>query len=137
MKYLFIVLTFFVLQTVKGQTPESIDNTPKKSASYYSLKQHQNKEAAKICLLTGAGLVVVGSIVAIAGIANSESSATPIGAGMFVLGVTSAVASVPLFIFASSNKRKARLSLKTETVFYGIKGSSFKSPSLSLTIPFN
>ena len=88
-------------------------------------------------MISGAGLIAVGGIVAITGIPNSESLATPIGAGMFVLGVASTVASIPLFIIAGSNKRKARLSLKAETVYYGIKGNNFNSPSLSLSIPLN
>ena len=137
MKQLFILLFLMAFQTVIGQVAEPIEKTPEKSHGYYTLKQHQNKEAARICLISGAGLIAVGGIVAIAGVANSESSATPIGAGMFVLGVASTVASIPLFILAGNNKRKARLSLKTETVYYGIKGSNFNSPSLSLSFPLN
>ena len=135
MKQLFIILCFFALQIVKAQVAEPFEKTHEKSHEYYSLKQHQNKKAARICLKSGAGLIAVGGIVAIAGLANSESSATPIGAGMFVLGVASTVASIPLFILAGNNKRKARLSLKAETVYYGIKG--INSPSLSLSIPLN
>ena len=137
MKQLLIILCFFALQIVKAQVAEPIEKTYEKSHGYYSLKQHQNKEAARICLISGAGLIAVGGIMAFAGVANSESSATPIGAGMFVLGVASTVASIPLFILAGNNKRKARLSLKAETVYYGIKGNNFNSPSLSLSIPLN
>ena len=137
MKQFFVLLFLVVFLTVKGQVVEPVEKTPEKSHGYYTLKQHQNKEAARICLISGAGLIAVGGIVAITGIPNSESLATPIGAGMFVLGVASTVASIPLFITAGSNKRKARLSLKAETVYYGIKGNNFNSPSLSLSIPLN
>jgi len=137
MKQLFILLFLMAFQTLIGQVADPIEKTPEKSHGYYTLKQHQNKEAARICLISGAGLIAVGGIVAIAGVANSESSAAPIGAGMFVVGVASTIASIPLFILAGSNKRKARLSLKAETVYYGIKGSNFNSPSLSLSIPLN
>lgn len=68
-----------MLQTVKGQMLDSIDKSSKKSNDCHSLKHHQNKEAARICLISGAGLIAVGGIVAIAGLANYESSATPIG----------------------------------------------------------
>lgn len=137
MKHFFILLSLLVFQTVVGQVAEPVEKTPEKSKEYYSLKQHQNKEAARVCLISGAGLIAVGGIVAIAGVANSESSATPIGLGMFVFGVASTVASIPLFIIAGSNKRKARLALKTETVFYGTQGNNFNAPSLSLSIPLN
>lgn len=65
----------------------------------------------------GAELIVIDGMIAIAGVANSVSSTTPIGAGMFVLGVATTVESIPLFILAGSNKRKARLSLKNKTVY--------------------
>ncbi len=68
-------------------------------------------------MISGAELIVIDGIMAIAGVANSVSSTTPIGAGMFVLGVATTVASFPLFILTGSKKRKARLSLKTETVY--------------------
>ena len=71
MKHLFIILCFFTLQIAKGQVAESINVTPKKSHNYYSIKQHQNKQAGKICLLSGVSLIAVGGIVAIAGLANS------------------------------------------------------------------
>lgn len=56
---------------------------------------------------------------------------------MFLLGTVWTIASVPLFIIVVSNQRKARLSLKEETISYGIKGNTFNSPSLLLSIPLN
>jgi|CXWL01.2.fsa_nt_gi hypothetical protein len=137
MKLIILLLFFFSVQRVIGQEAELIKNLTEKSYDYYSFKQHQNKAAARICLISGIGLVAVGGVLAIAGVANSESSATPIGVGMFVLGVSSTVASIPLFILAGSNKRKARFSLKAETVFNGTESSNFKTPLLSLSIPLN
>jgi hypothetical protein len=137
MKPIIILLFFFAVQTVIGQEAEPIQESTEKTYDYYSLKQHQNSKAARICLLTGAGLIAVGGIVAVAGIANWDSSATPIGASMFVLGTATAIASIPLFIIAGSNKRKARLSLKAETIYYGTKSSNFKTPLLSLSLPLN
>jgi hypothetical protein len=137
MKQLFILLFFCALQTATGQVAKPIDRSTEKSYDYYSLKQHQNNRAARICLISGLGLMTVGGVVAIAGVANSESSATPIGAGMFVLGTASTIASIPLFIIAGSNKRKAKLSLTAETIYYGTKNNNFNYPLLSLAIPIN
>ena len=137
MKQLFIILCFFTLQIVKAQVTEPIEKNAEKSYEYYTLKQHQNKKAARIFLKSGVALIAIGGYVAISGIANSESSASPIGVGIFILGVATTVTSIPLFIVAGNNKRKARLSLKADTVYYGIKGNNFISPSVSFSIPFN
>ena len=79
----------------------------------------------------------MGGIVAVAGVANAESSATPIGVGMFLLGSAATIASIPLFIAAGSNKRKAMLSLKAKPLTFGIKSiSNSNYTALTLSIPF-
>jgi len=122
---------------VHCQVTDSTNKSLEKSYDYYSFKQLQNKRAARICLGSGGGLIVLGGIIAVAGVANSESSATPIGVGMFLLGSATTIASIPLFIAAGSNKSKAKLSLKAEPVAFGIKSTgNSNDAALNLSIPF-
>ena len=139
MKYSLIsfLILLFTLQNIHCQVINSNHNSQEKSYDYYSFKQLQNKRAARICLGAGSGLIIVGGIEAVAGVANAESSATPIGVGMFLLGSAATIASIPLFIAAGSNKRKAMLSLKAKPLTFGIKSiSNSNYTALTLSIPF-
>jgi hypothetical protein len=134
------LISFFILlftfQMVQCQVIDS-NTSQEKSYDYYSVKQLQNKRAARICLGTGGGLIIVGGLVAVAGVANAESSATPIGVGMFLLGSATTIASIPLFIATGSNKRKAKLSLKAEPLTFGIKSTGNSNyTALAFSIPF-
>ncbi len=59
------------------------------------------------------------------------------GGGLLVLGAASTIASVPFFIRAGSNKRKARLHLKAVPNTVGnIKFDSSNYMAVGITIPF-
>jgi hypothetical protein len=135
--YLYVsVILLFNVQMAQCQVSEPISKSQESSHEYYSFKQAQNKRAARFCLATGSGLIIVGGIVAFAGIANSESPATPIGVGMFFLGSLTTFASIPLYIAAGHNRRKAMLSLKSEPITFGIKpkgNSNYTSLGVSIT----
>ena len=57
--------------------------------------------------------------------------------GLFYVGAATTVGSIPLFIIAGSNKRKAALSLKGETVSFGnLTYKNSRHIAVALTIDF-
>ena len=139
MKNLFISIIFIVcsFQMSIGQVTEpSTKKSHQELVEYYTLKQNKNRKAASICLKGGAILVVVGTTVAMAGIANAESNATPIGVGLVALGGISTIASIPLYVIAGNNKRKARMSLQANVIdLGGFNQEKSSYMAVALTIP--
>ncbi len=59
------------------------------------------------------------------------------GEAIFIIGGAAAISSIPLFISASSNGKKASMSLKGETVSFGnLTYKNSKHLSIALTIDF-
>lgn len=134
-KKITIALCFLMFTTtiVKGQ---EIDNsfykTPQEMHDMF-MKKHKSKTTAGwITLSTGIALLASGYAIG----NNSADIGNGLGgAGLAIFGGVSALVSIPLFISAGSNKRKAELALKGETVSMG----TFKKTnniSLLVTISF-
>ena len=112
------IITFIslllTLGSVQGQLIEPAPNSsPQEFYEYYMIKSQKNKKAAWICLGGGVGLFTVGLAVGTAGVLGWDSSQMGAGGGMMIAGIIGSAVSIPLFIVAGSNKRKARLSFES------------------------
>jgi hypothetical protein len=134
-----IIILFFNLSSTHGQLIEPApDSSPQEFYDYYMIKNQKNKRAAWICLGGGAGLFVIGTAVGTAGLLDWDSSQMGAGTGMMLAGIVGAAVSVPLFISAGSNKRKARLHFSsTQNTVANIKLDNSKSFGVLLKIPLN
>ena len=142
-----LIFSFFLVFLLTFQHTQSqvIDTTAVKSQQesydYFSLKQKQKKTAAWVCLGGGVGLFIGGYAIAITS-ANSNSIEGGAfqflgGGALMTIGVTSTLVSIPLFISAGSNGKKARMSLKSESITLGkVSFKNSKHMSVAFTIDF-
>ncbi len=138
--FLILVLTF---QCAIGQVIDtSTSKTPKENFDFYSLKQKRQETAAWICLgggtaLTITGIILTGNItrgkIDDVGEFGQRLSEGLSGTAFIIVGGASSLASIPLFISAGNNKRKASLSLKSEPLTYG-KLNIRKSQHVSVAV---
>ena len=142
--FLILILTF---QCALGQVMDtSTDFSLQENFDFYSLKQKRQKTAAWICLGGGVAMTLTGLIIKgthktgetvaevfTLGLVDIEESEPPSANLLIYLGGTSAAASIPLFISAGKNKRKASLSLKGEPLSFG-KLNTRKSQVLSVVV---
>jgi anaerobic selenocysteine-containing dehydrogenase len=134
-KLLFIYLSFcIILSKANAQLRDTSLNmsTHKVDANTLLQKSKKQKTAAWLLLGGGGALTTIGLIVGVSqatkdfsnGISNifsntnySTSSSTG-GIIMVIAGTGAMLGSIPLFIGAGNNKKKAHLLLKDETVFF-------------------
>lgn len=117
----FFYLFFFVVQCISAQKADTtLYSSSQPLYNGYLEKAKINHTAAWATLGTGIAMMGIGTYVyTIQAIGEGDvGSAGPI---LFYLGATSTLVSIPLFIRAGQNKRKANLSLKKESVFIGDK----------------
>ena len=140
MKFLFSFFLVFLLTFQHSQSQvidTSTDKSPQESYDYFSLKQKRQKIGAWICIGSGVGLFIGGMAIGTDGITELDGSKAGTGGGMTIVGIAAAVASIPLFIVSASNGRKARASLKTDTVTLRTQNIEIpKGIHLALTIDF-
>lgn len=110
------------MQESTAQVPDTLRDAA--SSKLFFAKAQKQKTAAWIFLGAGAGLVIIGGIVGASAqdddpnsIAGSFSTQAIVGGGLVVGGTASILASVPFFIASGKNKRRAELSLKSESTF--------------------
>jgi hypothetical protein len=132
MKKLILILTLILMaQYTFGQTEKPVSNK-----SYYLNKSKNQKTIGWILIGGGASMLIATQIIARSDV-DFQEGMKAIG-GLGILGISSALASIPLFIASSNNARKAaNISLnyeKLETpLVSGLSGNYF--PTISLTIP--
>ncbi len=136
---LFFIFILSTLQLVQGQQISTTANQqPIQSYDSYISKQKANKTAAWICL--GSGIVMTATGIGInmsGGLFDGDSTNNNKGLWLSYLGGATTIASIPLFISAGINKRKAKMSLKNESVSIGNSTiSNLNYTAISLTIPF-
>ena len=127
------ILLFTPLLIQAQEIDNSFNKTPQEMHDMF-MQKHKSKTTAGWITL-GSGLVIAGVGFAIIDYDNGLDMGSIIGAGLVVIGGASTLVSVPLFISAGSNKRKAKLALKSEKVSVGMIDKTNKW-SLSITIPF-
>jgi len=146
MKNLYLLFLLLSFQIPQAQVIDSeITKSQQELFDYYNIKQKNQKKTAWILL--GSGVVM--GIVGIAILENnSEEIITDIYSGkgsssgngstfLIITGGASTLASIPFFISAGNNKRKATISLKGEQNSVGIR-TLYKSNYLgvALTLDF-
>lgn len=130
-----LVLVLFGL-LMPNQLSAQVASAPtSETPEYYLQKKRTNNTIAWVCLGTGQVMAATGFIINLGswGEGNTEN-----GLGLAYAGIGVAVLSVPFFISAGSNKRKAKLALKGESI--GIRTptvQSIPSAHLSLQIPLD
>ena len=98
---IFLVL-LFTFQLVYSQKTEPLsEQFQQEMYDFHSLKHKRLKTTGFILLGVGVGTVITGII-----IGNSDNDIYT-GAGLVLLGTLPVIASVPVFIIAKTNKRKA------------------------------
>lgn len=134
MRTTLIFILVFSIQIIHGQKIDSsTDKNPQELFDYYTYKQKKQKKEAWITLGIGATLTIGGGLL----VANDlYGSGGTIGGVMFLIGVPTSLISIPLFISAGKNKKRANLALKGESIsfkYIPIEKSNYLA--LSLTIP--
>lgn len=115
-KYLILFcLSLLTMQLVKSQKiDKSISMSPKELHDLYMKKRNTNNTVGGIILVSGIGMTLGGFATNVStgwGEGNKNN-----GLWLFYLGGATTLASIPFFISAGNNKRKAKLSLKGESV---------------------
>ena len=133
------ILIAFLLLTSIGYV-QKIDTSAIGSSSdmhqNYIAKYKNNKTIALTLLVQGSTMITVGGVINLkhgnvfTGAANSTKGTT-IG----LLGSAMAITSIPFFIAAGKNRKKAFISVKSEKVTMGAPDhSKFSYPALALRI---
>lgn len=140
-----LFILFFSFSNLQSQVIEpSINNSSQELYDFHIVKHRKNKTTAWIMLGGGFTITMAGLIV------NSADEATTAltlglidveeehgGDWMIYLGGAATLASIPFFISAGKNKRKAELKLKNSiSNNYFRKNNRSNYLSVSLTIPF-
>ena len=119
---IFLVFIFTFQQTQAQVLDTSTEVPPQKNYNFYSLKQKRQKTAAWICFGSGLAMTITGLVI------NSADELTRVltldlievekehgGDWLIYLGGATTLTSIPFFISAGENKRKAALSFKSRT----------------------
>jgi hypothetical protein len=115
---IFIFVTLHSFSSISQQTPSDGQQVSKQS---YLSKSKQQRKVATILLGTGAGLMIIaavypkGELVSSSGfcgpgsgiLCNKDYKNDKLKSALFIAGGVSAVASVPFFIAAKKNRRRA------------------------------
>ena len=130
--FYFILFLLIAFQQTQSQIIEPTNNNSQSELyDIYTLQQKRNNTAAWIFLGSGLAVTVIGFEIGNHGDLDDIGTA----AVLVVAGGAATLASVPLFIVAAKNKRKASLSLKGESITFGnLSYKKSKQISLALTI---
>jgi len=128
---LFLLIAF---QQTQSQIIEPANNNSQQELyDIYTLQQKRNNTAAWIFLGSGLAVTAIGFEIG----NNGDLDDIGTAAVLVVVGGATTLASVPLFIVAGKNKRKAMLSLKkVQNSVANINFDNSNYLSVSLTIPF-
>lgn len=123
MKYfiLLFIQVLLLMQIVSAQqTTPQVSYGNQEKANFFMKKKHSNNTVGWVCLGTGIGLGIIGISEGLADATNisynTVNNSKAKGTGLFIAGNVVALASIPFFISAHKNKRKASLALKGENV---------------------
>jgi hypothetical protein len=134
-----IFILLFAFQMSFGQkTYTVIDQKPIQSYDIYMNKQKTNNKVAWACLGSGIAMTITGIGINVGGgIIDGDPTNNTKGLWLSYLGGATTLTSIPFFISAGKNKRKARMSLKNESVTISKTTiSNLNYTSVSLVIPF-
>ena len=133
---LFFILTFSAGISF-AQNTSPYDNAAIDQEDFLK-KSRSQRTIGWIMAGTGTALVATGFVVAFADAmetAFSGDSYNKTGEAMIIGGVACAAGSIPLFIAANKNKKKARLAIGTQTIPVGFRpGQQLRYPSAGIRI---
>ena len=132
--FFFILFLLIAFQQTQSQIIEPTNNnSQQKLYNIYTLQQKRNNTAAWIFLGSGLAVTVIGFEIG----NNGDLDDLGTAALLVVAGGAATLASVPLFIVAGKNKRKAMLSLKkVQNSVVNITFDTSNYLCLSVAIPF-
>ena len=141
MKLIFssLFLVFFSFQMIQSQVIESAtDKSSQESYDYHTLKQKKNKTTAWILLGSGVVITMAGVVVKstdeVLGLIDGETEHR--GDWMIYVGSAATIASIPFFISAGKNKRKAKMYLNNSISKINFsQNRNFNCWSVSLIVP--
>lgn len=129
-KQITIIFCFLLLSPTLSVAQE-VERTPQEMHDMF-MKKHKNKKIAGFVTLgAGVAAVTTGAIV----LGSDSWDGVNAGAGLLVGGAVLSLVSVPIFISAKRNKKKADLVLNKKTVVLGVSNTS-NNYSLSATFSF-
>jgi hypothetical protein len=133
-----LLLIIFSATTFSQQT----DSPPTLTKQDYLKKSKSQNTAAWILAGAGTGLIVVAfattNVSDIGDAINGDNSGLNSGTALFVTGAIVAVSSIPLFIIAAKNKRRAMsIAFKNEPVFTPFRIDIMNSTIPSFTLKFS
>jgi hypothetical protein len=112
-----LILILFSMQLVSAQkTDTSSLRSPQASYDFYMRKHKTNHIIGWSCLGGGTAMLIGGIAIKVN---NGFLSNNSQGQWLTYLGLATTVASIPFFISAGTNKLKARLSLKAQSISIG------------------
>lgn len=122
MSFVTLILTQTVIVNAQTIEASKIKPTTEKYGNYM-MKYKNYKTAGWFLLGSGIAMIVGGGLVWADYAGQGLNGARPATAEtlFFIIGPSSALASIPFFILAKSNKRKAQLALKEQSVSLGNK----------------
>lgn len=104
----------------------------------YLLKSKKQKKGAVVLIIGGSTLVAIGAAISLGEAFRENVEYTSTGDVVMIIGGTAMVASIPLFIAASRNKKKAlSVSFRNESVPFFYKGTLTKKYLPSLCLKMN
>ena len=108
-----------IIQLVNGQKLDTVRYaSPQELHEKYMQNRKTQNKTGLIILTCGLGMTAGGSYIYFIQ-AMGEGSITNTGPTLFYLGAIATLASVPFFISAGQNKKKAKLALKEEFLTIG------------------
>ena len=132
--FFFILFLLIAFQQTQSQIIEPANNNSQQELyDIYTLQQKRNNTAAWIFLGSGLAVTAIGFEIG----NNGDLDDLGTAALLVVAGGAATLASVPLFIVAGKNKRKAMLSLKkVQNSVVNITFDTSNYLCLSVAIPF-
>ena len=116
----------------------SAAQTTSLTKEYYFEKSKKQKKTGWIMLGGGAAMAIIGAVNFNSSWDSGSNSSTDISGFAFLGGVLSALISIPIFISASSNYKKAfKLGLETQSMSIPVKGGQAQLIRPALTIRLN
>lgn len=135
MKIILLILTLFSFLNASSQEYDAINLTSQQLHDRYAKKRSTNTIVGWSMIGTGIGMAIAGYGTNMSGgIVDNDTTNNNKGVWLIYAGGATTVASIPFFIAANKNKRKARLELKKDVVLYNVEPVRYTG--ISLTIDF-
>jgi hypothetical protein len=135
LSFIFFV-SLLATQLVNAQTikPHQTESAQELHVNYIE-KYKRYKTTGRVLLGSGIGLILGGGIVFAVYAKQGYNGAAPTTAEtlFFIIGPGAALASIPFFVLAKQNKRKAALAIKGESVTLG-NTTFYKSNYIALAL---